>query len=562
MYHKKMILFAVVFCLLAGIPLTAQAQMLFRNSNSEELMRLTDEGKLGIGLTNPSATLEVVNTAGGNTLELGNLTGATDGFVLTVAAATGGVVKTRAYPTAATGDIIAVGDVTTGDAFTGNDYGNSLWFEGPTIDGREYQLTALDDPSVDRVINLPDASGTLALGTGAAGHVPYWSGTNTLAYDTDGNFIWDAVNNRLGIGTTATGNYKLHVAGDTYINGLTYTQTFRLGGSATAGHVLTTNALGVGTWQDASITTDGSLTGTGTTASPLSLGWSDISTSSQVALAAKSSGAGQTRVGYLAPLTFGTNGSDRWLMLHNMITGSGVIEVSAAEEAVLHLKGKTKSYITMFEPNIPESVILSANSSYPSGYESSTARLYTNAGLVTEGNANRFVNKVIVAVDVAGNAQPNEGVFIRSQNDGDVAVDNALYVNGNSRLNGSVYIPNMQTGTNTYQVYWDGSQLVRATSSVRYKENITKLQREFDHILSAEPIAYNYKNSQIRTIGYSAEDFDRLGLKDLVIYDQGVPDAISYEKVSIYLLEVVKNQQAGIKNLQERIRVLENKITK
>ncbi len=47
-------------------------------------------------------------------------------------------------------------------------------------------------------------------GTGSAGHVSFWSGTNSQAYDADGNFYWDGMDNRLGIGTT-TPLARLHV---------------------------------------------------------------------------------------------------------------------------------------------------------------------------------------------------------------------------------------------------------------------------------------------------------------------------------------------------------------
>ena len=77
------------------------------------------------------------------------------------------------------GTITAVGNVTSGAAFTGTDLGNTLYFRGPTAGAQTINLTAVDT-AVGRTITLPDASGTVALGTATAGQVAYWSATNTL----------------------------------------------------------------------------------------------------------------------------------------------------------------------------------------------------------------------------------------------------------------------------------------------------------------------------------------------------------------------------------------------
>lgn len=50
-------------------------------------------------------------------------------------------------------------------------------------------------------------------GAGLDGHVSYWNSTTTQTYDADGNFFWDATNNRLGIGD-ATPSYTLDVNTD------------------------------------------------------------------------------------------------------------------------------------------------------------------------------------------------------------------------------------------------------------------------------------------------------------------------------------------------------------
>jgi hypothetical protein len=93
--------------------------------------------------------------------------------------------------------------------------------------------------------------------------------------------------------------------------------------------------------------------------------------------------------------------------------------------------------------------------------------------------------------------------------------------------------------------------LYRDTSSRRYKENIQTLQDEFDKILELEPITFAYKDSQLKSFGYIAEDLDALELDNLVIYNQsGQPESIRYDKLSVYLLEVVKNLNSRIKQLE------------
>lgn len=60
-----------------------------------------------------------------------------------------------------TADITDVGDVSSGAAFSGTQ-GNTLYFEGATVDAYETALTATD-PTADRVITLPNHTGTVAV---------------------------------------------------------------------------------------------------------------------------------------------------------------------------------------------------------------------------------------------------------------------------------------------------------------------------------------------------------------------------------------------------------------
>ncbi len=95
----------------------------------------------------------------------------------------------------------------------------------------------------------------------------------------------------------------------------------------------------------------------------------------------------------------------------------------------------------------------------------------------------------------------------------------------------------------------------KATSSERYKENIEAFTAEFDRILQLQPIRYNYTGSQQREIGYTAEALHRLGLSELVYYDDvGKPESIHYDKIVVYLLEIVKHQQQEIAELKKAMK--------
>jgi len=107
------------------------------------------------------------------------------------------------------------------------------------------------------------------------------------------------------------------------------------------------------------------------------------------------------------------------------------------------------------------------------------------------------------------------------------------------------YLRYLTDGTGS--IYYD-------SSSLRYKEDIQPLVDDFTKILKIEPKSFIDKATGNREIGYIAEELDTLGLKNLVGYNQdGLPDTLHYEKIVIYLLEVVKSQQEDIRILKEKL---------
>ncbi len=112
---------------------------------------------------------------------------------------------------------------------------------------------------------------------------------------------------------------------------------------------------------------------------------------------------------------------------------------------------------------------------------------------------------------------------------------------------------NVKVNTATGDFYYQ-------SSSKRYKEDVRPLEDDFHKILQVEPKSFMDKASGQREIGYIAEEFDGMGLNNLVIYDkEHQPDGLKYELVSLYLLEVVKELKTKNEELQRRIEVLEGK---
>ncbi|MBK9335628.1 MAG: tail fiber domain-containing protein [Lewinellaceae bacterium] len=116
-------------------------------------------------------------------------------------------------------------------------------------------------------------------------------------------------------------------------------------------------------------------------------------------------------------------------------------------------------------------------------------------------------------------------------------------------------------GGNGVTLQWgSGGEVVQATSSARYKENITSLEENFEVLLQAEPKKYTRKggNPTAWEVGFIAEEFEALGLTPLVFYDeQGRPNGLYYEKMVTYIVPILRDKSEQIKTQADRIKALE-----
>ena len=97
-------------------------------------------------------------------------------------------------------------------------------------------------------------------------------------------------------------------------------------------------------------------------------------------------------------------------------------------------------------------------------------------------------------------------------------------------------------------------------SSRRFKENIQPFEANFN-LLKAVPRTFTYTQTGEQSMGFIAEELHALGLHHLVHCDQNdQPRSVEYDKVSVYVLEIVKAQQKLLKKLKRIVRRQKGKL--
>jgi hypothetical protein len=209
---------------------------------------------------------------------------------------------------------------------------------------------------------------------------------------------------------------------------------------------------------------------------------------------------------------------------------------------------------------------------YQAGYRNYTGARNTfigsAAGLDAEGSGNVFIgNRVgwyedgddLLYIDNSSTSSP---LIYGNFSSDFVRINNKLGVGINPTTNFAV--AGLTGTTSGAYVRWSGNNFYYYSSSRDTKEDIHPLQEDFYKILAAEPVSFIDKATGEPHIGYIAEEFDEKGLEKLVIYMDGKPSALSYELITIYNLEIIKDQQeqleqkdAEIENLKARLSEIE-----
>lgn len=129
------------------------------------------------------------------------------------------------------------------------------------------------------------------------------------------------------------------------------------------------------------------------------------------------------------------------------------------------------------------------------------------------------------------------------------------------RSTGSVLMPYLATGTGTDLYITSGGEVVKYSSSKKYKKDMSPLSVDMTRFMKLQPVYFrwNEKSASENKADYGliAEEVEKID-KELAVYNQdGVVEGVDYQKINIMLLKVVQDQQNRIEGLEKRLERLE-----
>ncbi|MBM3248780.1 MAG: tail fiber domain-containing protein [Candidatus Omnitrophica bacterium] len=137
-------------------------------------------------------------------------------------------------------------------------------------------------------------------------------------------------------------------------------------------------------------------------------------------------------------------------------------------------------------------------------------------------------------------------------------VADALRVTAQPSSGEYVVFDNIPDGTISNNLIDAGSGYIRpVSSSRRYKKDITDLEIDTAKVYDLRPVSFSWKESGIKDFGLIAEEVDKV-LPEMVVYDQeGGPDSVKYQQLSVLLLAELKKLKSWADDLEAQISALE-----
>lgn len=134
-------------------------------------------------------------------------------------------------------------------------------------------------------------------------------------------------------------------------------------------------------------------------------------------------------------------------------------------------------------------------------------------------------------------------------------------------LQNEVKLPDIATtasGANVFVDNGNSNNILRSTSSIRYKTDITPLMdEEIDLVYKLDPMTYislaKSDDPDKRFFGFTAEHMDEEVHSSLVNYDsEGLPDGVAYDRITVLLAAEAKRQKERADALEARLAAIES----
>jgi len=123
---------------------------------------------------------------------------------------------------------------------------------------------------------------------------------------------------------------------------------------------------------------------------------------------------------------------------------------------------------------------------------------------------------------------------------------------GDVTCNALLYVPNHATTASAANAFIDSGtgEILRSTSSLRYKDNVTDLDFDSSGIYNLRPVSFNEKNTDKKHFGLIAEEVASIIPMMTEYNSHGDPESVQYALLGVLLLAEVKKLKQRLDDLE------------
>ncbi len=136
----------------------------------------------------------------------------------------------------------------------------------------------------------------------------------------------------------------------------------------------------------------------------------------------------------------------------------------------------------------------------------------------------------------------------------------AVRMEDHLEIGGNLFFDFLSSTSGTTVVVDSNGRLYKQSSSLRYKHNVADLPATKEAVLRLRPITFTWNSTGEADIGLIAEEVAEV-IPDLVLYDaEGRPDGVKYDRLGVYLLQVVESQRGQSAAQEQRLERMEREL--